>query len=52
MITLKLEVKMYDIDHLDDAIRDIIERISSGVNEGEVTLRQELPWVSNWELKK
>lgn len=52
MITLKLEIKMYDFEHIDDAIRDIMESLAAGINKGEVTTKQELPWVSNWELTK
>jgi hypothetical protein len=51
MKTLKIEIKFYAPDALGEALQDIIDELGQGANGGEITLKQELPYVYTWSIK-
>ena len=52
MKTLTIEIKFYEPDALGEALQDIIDEIGQGANGGEVTTKQEAPYVYKWSIKK
>ena len=52
MKTLTIEIKFYEPDALGEALQDIIDQLGQGANGGETTIKQELPYVYTWSIKK
>ena len=52
MKTLTIEIKFYEPDALGEALQDIIDQLGQGSTGGEITLKQELPYVYIWSIKK